>query len=364
MNTGDSIAYSNERVRAFSENPSFGNLVAGPDLAWLSLHSEPAFDPDMPIVDAHHHLWNLPRAPYLGGQLLADLGSGHKFIGTVFVQCSEGYLEHGPPELRSVGETEFVNTVIDYCSAQGFPFACAGIVGYVDLRLEAAVEIALHAHISAGRGRFHGIRQSAVWDANKEVCATVSPPPKQLLADPTFRRGFARLAPNHLSFDAWVYHHQLSEVAELASAFPETRIIINHTGGPIGMGPYSYKRAEVFDFWRRRLVDTAQYPEVYVKLGGLGMPLSGFRFNEQPRPPTSQDLAQLWRPYFETCIELFGTDRCMFESNFPVDKQSFSYSVLWNAYQRIVSGYSLTEKRQLFNATAARAYGLEGLPNS
>jgi L-fuconolactonase len=353
-----SLTSSDERVRAFSENPSFGNLVAGPNLRWLSLHSETAIDAGRPIVDAHHHLWDMPRAPYLDNQLLVDLQSGHKVIGTVFVQCSEGYLQNGPPALRPVGETQFVNTVIDKCAEKGFPSACAGIVGYADLRLGAAVELALHAHTEVGRGRFRGIRQSAVWDESKEVCATISAPPEKLLSDSKFREGFGRLAPCGLSFDAWVYHHQLPEVADLARAFPETRIIINHTGGPIGMGAYANRRREVFDQWRKGLAEAARCSEVFVKLGGLGMPLSGFAFHDRAEPPTSDELARLWSPYFDACIELFGTNRCMFESNFPVDKQSFSYCVLWNAYKKIASGYSPSEKAQLFDDTATRAYRL------
>jgi L-fuconolactonase len=357
----DALPDSSERVGQIFANPCFGDLVAGPDRQWLSLHSEPTMDAQLPIVDAHHHLWDLPRAPYLGDQLAADLGSGHNIIGTVFVQCSEAYLQDGPPELRPVGETKFVGTVVEKCAARGLPFVCSGIVGYADLRMGSALDLVLEAHEATGGGRFRGVRQSAVWDANGGLRTTTTTAPQGLLLDSKFREGFSRLAASDLSFDAWVYHHQLADVADLARTFPGTAIIVNHTGGPIGMGPYVNRRAEVFAIWRKGIVNAAQFPRVFIKLGGLGMPLGGFGFHERPQPPTSSDLAQQWQPYFETCIEVFGPDRCMFESNFPVDNASCSYHVLWNAYKKLAGGYSCGEKRQLFSETATRAYRLETL---
>jgi predicted TIM-barrel fold metal-dependent hydrolase len=353
------LPFSTDRIRQFTSNPYVGNLIAGPDLYWLSRHSEPTLDPDLAIVDAHHHLWDLPRAPYLTEQLLADINDGHNVIGTVFVQCSEGYLEDGPLELRPVGETKFVRSVIEKCSARGYPFVCSGIVGYADLRLGPVVDVTLDAHVAAGGGRLRGIRQSATWDGNSGVPTPTASLPEKLLYDSRFREGFGRLAPRGLSFEAWVYHHQLNDVADLARAFPATTVIINHTGGPLGIGPYAGKRAEVFDVWRKGILNAAKSSRVFIKLGGLGMPLSGFGFHERPRPPTSDDLVEAWKPYFETCIEAFGPARCMFESNFSPDKTSFSYRVLWNAYKKISSGYSAGERRQMFSGTATRVYRLE-----
>jgi predicted TIM-barrel fold metal-dependent hydrolase len=343
----------------FSMNPAYGDLVAGPNRAWLSLLTEPILEPDLPIIDAHHHLWGPPRAPYLADHLLSDLTCGHRVIGTVFVQCTEAYRDTGPTELRPVGETDFVRGEAENCRNRGFKHVCAGIVGYVDLRTADAVDVALDAHVAAADGRFRGIRQSATWDRGGEVRTTTTSPPEQLLVRPEFQAGFRRLSARNLSFDAWVYHHQLNDVAELARVFPRTKIIINHTGGPVGMASYAGRRKEVFQIWQEGLAASARCPNVYMKLGGLGMPLSGFDFHKAPHPPSSTDLAAAWRPYFEACIDQFGPDRCMFESNFPADHISYSYHVLWNAFKLVSRQYSDAERAQLFSGTAIRVYRLQ-----
>lgn len=332
---------------------------------WLAGTREEILEPDLPIIDPHHHLWGPPRGHYLRDDLLADVCSGHNVVATVFAECSERYRTKGPSDFLPVGETEYVaelaETPIDGPGA-GIAF-CAGIMGYADLCTGARVRDILEAHIDAGRGRFRGIRQSSVWDPSGQVRTTSRTPPPRLLYEPSLREGFAELAPLGLSFDAWLYHHQLSDLADLAKAFPDTTIVLDHVGGVVGIGPYVGRRDEVFHEWSQGIHRLAQYENVVVKLGGLGMPLCGFGFHQRPRAPSSQELADAWRPYLITCIEQFGPARAMFESNFPVDKASCSYPVLWNAFKRIAQDFSASEKADLFHRTAARVYRLE-LPDA
>jgi predicted TIM-barrel fold metal-dependent hydrolase len=328
------------------------------DERWLATHVEPALEPERPIVDPHHHLWDRQQR-YLFDELLKDVGSGHSIVATVFLQCGSMYRADGDPAYAAVGETEFVNGVAAMSASGGYGAmrACAGIVGHADLqRLGAAVDPVLEAHIRAGGGRFRGIRNSSVWDADPSIVTVPTPPPRGLLGDARFREGFTRLARFGLSFDAWLYHTQISELADLARAFPDTTIVLDHVGGPIGIGAYKGRRAEVFETWRAAIRDIARCPNVSVKLGGLGMKVMGFGFEEKPHAPASEELATAWQPYLETCIEAFGVDRAMFESNFPVDKQSCSYVALWNAFKRFAASYSEAEKQALFAGTACRVY--------
>jgi predicted TIM-barrel fold metal-dependent hydrolase len=331
------------------------------DEPWLATHVEAALEPERPIVDPHHHLWERQQR-YLFDELRADLGSGHNIRATVYLQCGSMYRADGDPAYASLGETEFVNGVAAMSASGGYGDlrACAGIVGHADLqRLGGDVEPVLEAHLRAGGGRFRGIRNSSVWDADASIVTTPMPPPRGLLGDRRFREGFAKLAKFGLSFDAWLYHPQIGELMDLARAFPETAIVLDHVGAPIGVGAYQGRRAEVFELWRDAIRDLARCRNVNVKLGGLGMRVMGFGFEEKPRAPASEELAQAWRPYLETCIECFGTERAMFESNFPVDKQSCSYAVLWNAFKRFAKDYSEAEKSALFAGTAARVYRLD-----
>jgi L-fuconolactonase len=323
---------------------------------WLDRRVEAILEPDMPIVDPHHHLWDRPGWRYLLDELLADLNSGHNIVATVFLQCRAMHRADGPEPLRPVGETEFVNGVAAMSASGGFgpTRVCAGIVGHADLTLGAPVRDVLEAHLRAGGDRFRGIRHSNAWDAS--VPRPTNAPRPGLLAEPDFRAGFAQLAPLGLSFDAWLYHPQIPELTALARAFPDTPIVLNHVGGPLGIGAYAGRRDEMVAAWTASIRDLATCPNVSVKLGGLGMPLTGLGFHEQAEPPSSERLAEASRPYFETCIAAFGTDRCMFESNFPVDKESFSYAVYWNACKRLTQGASATEKAALFSGSAARFY--------
>ena len=339
----------------------FGRIYP-PDEAWLATAApEPVLDPDLPIVDPHHHLWQRGGHRYFLDELLADLNSGHNLVATVFLECHSMYRVAGPPELRPVGETEFVAGIaaMSDSGAYGKTRVAAGIVGSADLTLGDRVEPVLEAHLRAGGGRFRGVRHSAGWDADPIIGNSRADMQPHLYARPNFREGLARLTRLGLSFDAWLYHPQLGDVIELARAFPNTIIVMGHIGGVLGYGPHAGKSAEVMSFWRRSMAEMAQCPNVVVKIGGMINRGAAYDFHAAPVPPSSEAIAEIWRPYVETCIELFGPSRCMFESNFPVDKMGIGYRALWNAFKRIVRGASEGEKRDLFAGTATRAYRLE-----
>ena len=326
------------------------------DEAWLARLREDVLEPDLPIVDAHHHLWERASGTYLLPQLQADLAAGHNIRATVYVQCGYGYRTHGPAELRTVGETE---TVVRLTQGAA-PGICAGIVGHTDFRLGDRVDAVLEAHVQAGQGRFRGIRQSAGWDPAVRI-ETATPAQPGLLADPAFRAGLARLGRFGLSYECSLYYPQLSELAAVARACPDLPVLVNHCAGYIGAGPHGDNPAETFRRWRDAMRGLAACPNVSLKLGGQAMPIRGWNFHENPLPPSSGELVAAWRPIMETCIEAFGPARCMFESNFPVDKAMCSYVSIWNAFKRIAAGYTPTEKAALFHGTAARFYRLEGL---
>jgi predicted TIM-barrel fold metal-dependent hydrolase len=324
---------------------------------WLAQHSEAILEPALPIVDPHHHLWD-HHGGYFLDDLLADTGSGHDVVATVFVQCGYGYRTAGPQELKPVGETEFVAGVAKEAERRKLKTrACAGIVGAADLALGERVAEVLRAHVEAGAGRFKGIRH--ITARHEEFDASLLPrPPARQMADPTFRQGFAQLGKLGLTFDAWLYHPQIPELTELARAFPQQPIVLNHLGGPLGVGPYKGRRDRTHQEWLAAMKALAGCPNVHVKLGGLGMAIIGYDFHKEKTPPSSARLADDWRPFIETAIQLFGAKRCMFESNFPVDKAMLSYPVLWNAFKRIASGASAAEKSALFRDTAAGFYRL------
>jgi predicted TIM-barrel fold metal-dependent hydrolase len=330
-----------------------------PNPEWLAKHTEEILDPALPIIDPHHHLWDRPGNKYYLDELLTDLNAGHNIVATVFLQCFWAYRTSGPEAMRPVGETEFVASVADEAQRRRMQAkVCAAIVGHADFRAGEAVDAVLEAHIAAGGGRFRGIRQVSA--RHPDFLASIStPPPLGLLGDPAFRTGFSRLRKYGLTFDAWLYHTQLDELLSLVQAFPETPIVINHVGGPLGVGPYRGKTEDIFAAWHAGMKRLATCPNVHVKLGGLAMAINGFDFHKQAMPPSSKELAKAWRPWMVACIEAFGPRRCMFESNFPVDKAMCSYPVLWNAFKRITADASAAEKRNLFHNTAARFYRIE-----
>lgn len=327
-----------------------------PNPAWLARLSEDALDPDLPIVDPHHHLWNHHGNTYFLDQLLADLTTGHNIVATVFLQCFWAYRDTGPEGMKPVGETEFVASVAAEAERRkNHARICAGIVGFADLTLGDALPAVLDAHVAAGAGRFRGIRHITARHP-RFLASMATPPTFGLMGSTAFRRGFAELGKRGLSYDAWLYHTQISQLVDLARAFPETPIVLNHVGGPLGVGPYRGRGEQVFAEWQTAIRELATCPNVHMKLGGLAMVVNGFDFHENVLPPSSGELANAWGPYMLALIEAFGADRCMFESNFPVDKGMCSYLVMWNAFKRIAAGASADEKKALFHDTAARFY--------
>ncbi len=326
---------------------------------WLAQVDEPVLEPELPICDAHHHLWDFPESRYLLDELLADTGSGHNVVSTVFVECTSMYRADGPEALKPVGETEFVNGVAAMAASgtYGKTRACAGIVSLADLNLGAAVGEVLDAHMAV-TPRFKGIRHAAGWDASDAVRNSHTNPFEGMLGDATFREGFAELGKRALSFDAWAYHPQLPELTDLARAFPDTTIILDHLGGPLGIGPYEGQREEILGVWRRDIAELARCENVVAKLGGMVMPINGFGFHKRERPATSDEIVAATGDYYRHMLDCFGAERCLFESNFPVDKQSCSYRVLWNAFKKLVADASATEKAALFHGTAERVYRL------
>lgn len=324
---------------------------------WLAQQKEDILEPDLPIIDPHHHIWMQDGNSYMLDEFSADISTGHRIEATVFAQASFGYRDHGPDHLRCVGETEKVVQLALDAEERGIPTRiCAGIVGYADLTRGADVAEVLDEHTRCAQGRFRGVRHSVSRDPNFPDGIVLRPAPAGLLADPAYRRGMATVAEYGLSYDCMLYHQQIPELTETAQALPDLPIILDHFGCIIGVGPYRGREAETFEIWRKDMAALAACPNVSVKLGGLGMIVCGPTWNERPMPPTSEELAAAWRPCVETCIELFGTRRCMFESNFPVDKGMFSYECAWNAFKRLASGASKGEKADLFRDTAARIY--------
>jgi len=333
------------------------------DPAWWAKRKEEIIEPALEIVDPHHHLWDRDEHRYLLDELLADTRSGHNITHSVFVECGSMYRADGAAEMKPVGEIEFVNgtAAMSASGRYGKNRLCAGIVGHADLRLGDGVARVLEAQIAAGDGRYRGIRHSVVWDPSETFSRGRTNSPKGQMADTTWRAGFARLAPLNLTFEAWLYHPQLLELAELARAFPQTTIILNHFGGPLGIGPYASKKDETFAQWKAGIAELGKCQNVVVKLGGLGMLFGMFNFHTRETPPSSEDLARAYKPYIETSIAAFGPDRGMFESNFPPDGVSSSYPVLWNAFKRLAAGYPDHEKQQLFSGTARRVYRLDAV---
>ena len=327
--------------------------------AWTRKRIEPALDPELPIIDPHHHVWEKDLGRYLIHELAEDVNSGHNIIATVFIEAGSMYRADGPAAMKPVGEVEFVNGIAAMSASGKYGKArlCAGIIGHADLTLGDGVRPVLEALIAAGNGRFRGIRHGVTWDTGNAAKFGRRQPPQHQVLDPIFRKGLAHLKPLNLTFESWQFHPQLDDTADLLRAFPDTSMILNHCGGLLGIAPHEDRDA-VFKVWREHMRKVAQFPNLTCKVGGLGMTYCGWDFHLRDTPPSSEELAQAWRPYVETCIELFGPDRCMMESNFPVDKESTGYGVLWNALKRITQGCSAAEKSALYRDTAARVYRL------
>ncbi len=331
-----------------------------PDHAWLASSMEDIVDPEQSIVDAHHHLWTEPGNHYLMDDLLADLSTGHRIAATVFVQCHHGYRESGPAHLRCVGETERIESL--GCEArrqQPYTRPCAGIIGFADLLDAAALDEVIEAHLSASPAHFRGVRQSVARDSHFPDGIVMRPAQRGMMSEAAFRNGVRMLARRNLTFDAMLYHEQIPELTALAREVPDATIILDHYGCPLGVGHYRGREWETFDLWRRDIQELSSCTNVHVKLGGMGMIITGAEHHLKAVPPTSRELAVAWRPYFDACVEAFGPTRCMFESNFPVDKAMYSYRVLWNAFKILAHQLSPAEKSKLFMDTAVRVYGLD-----
>jgi predicted TIM-barrel fold metal-dependent hydrolase len=341
----------------------FGRIMP-PRGDWLAAaEEEEILDPDLPIIDPHHHFWDasgLSGEAYLLDEWRRDVGSGHNVEATVYIECETGYRADGPIAMRPVGEVEYIAELTAGADGDGgSTCAAAGIIGLADLTLGEEVDPVLAAMESAGAGRFKGIRQGAGWDDDPIIGNNHAAGGPGLYLRQGFRRGLSSLSKRNLSFDALAFHPQLMDVVDLARACPDASLIVNHTGMPLGYGPYAGKADEVHRHWATSMRELATCPNVTMKLGGMMMRLASFDYHTAAKPPTSAQLADLWRPYIEASIEWFGADRCMFESNFPVDKMGIGYAALWNAFKRIAAGASDDEKRALFADTARRAYRLD-----
>jgi predicted TIM-barrel fold metal-dependent hydrolase len=325
--------------------------------AWLARRREEALEPELPIVDPHHHIWGWLN--YGLDELLADLGAGHNVRQTVYLESHLAYDETAPAHLQAVGETRYLVGLTEDSRLKkpGAPDVCAGIIGSVDLDgTEAEVDEALEAHIAAGKGRFKGVRFSAWWH---EKVSWQEGRRAGMAADPTIRRNLGRLAKHGLVCDVMAFHYQLGEVAAMAAALPDVTFVVNHYGGFLGR----MAKHEGYDaarrLWREGIEALARQPNVVIKLGGLNCDFfSGIQLHLEPEPPSSQTIEQVSRPFFEPCIELFGADRCMFESNYPADRQQVDYTILWNGFKRLAAGASADEKAALFMNTAQRVYSL------
>lgn len=330
---------------------------------WLKPFSEVVIEPDLPIIDPHHHLWDrLGGTRYLLDELLLDT-TGHNVRQTVFVECNSMYRADATESLKCVGETEFVRGIAAQSNhgQYGDMRVGTGIVGAANLFLGAGVQEVLEAHLAASPATFRGIRYKTAWADASVGLVPGGAKQEGLMSTREFVEGFSMLGRYNLSFDAWLLHPQLEELAELAGKFPDTTIILNHLGGPIGTGPYAKDRSQVFDDWKRGLSSVAAHENVVLKIGGIQMPINGFGWHERETPPTSDELVNANGDWYLTAIDLFGPDRCMFESNFPVERQSCSYTALWNQFKKLSGSFSSTERAAMMHDTAMRVYRLDAV---
>ncbi|MFT7602271.1 MAG: L-fuconolactonase [Acidimicrobiales bacterium] len=326
---------------------------------WLALHSEEVIEPDLEIVDPHHHMWDYETVygAYELDDLRTDTDAGHNVVETVFIDCGANYRTEGPVHLQPVGETEYIIGRAE--ASDSSPGArISAIVSRADLTLGSAVAEVLEAHIEAGRGRFRGIRNAGARTDEPSIPSSRAQAPLGLYTQEDFKQGARTLASMGLSFEAWQYHTQLNDVVDLARAVPELPIIVNHVGGPLGVGSYADRRDEVWADTRRGLAALAELDNVVLKVGGIGMTRYGVGWENDATPPSSDEVLGVWGDMLSFCIETFGPSRCMFESNYPVDGETCSYVVLWNAFKKVSAGYSTSERAELFAGTARRIYRL------
>lgn len=333
--------------------------------AWVGQSAEEAIEPGMPILDAHFHIWDKPpqrpEESYLCEDFQADRRLGHNIVGAVYVECNAYYRADGPVPLRPVNETLFINAENERLARAGAAPLCEAIIGHANLSLGRAVGDVLDAHLDASPLRFRGIRHSTVWDELPELRYGFVSIERAQAASAAFRDGAACLAERGLTFDAWVYHPQLHEIRDLARSLPQLAIVVDHLGGPLGVGPYAAAREDSVAAWKRGLAELAACPNVSLKLGGMAMRCMGLGLSSRPGPPSSQEMAALTAPFYHFAIDTFGPDRCMFESNFPVDKEGVAYSALWNSFKLLSKRYTPAERSAMFHGTAARVYSIQGV---
>ncbi len=324
---------------------------------WLSQVREDIIDPDREIVDPHHHLWPQVAMHYNLDQLWSDTGAGHKVTQTVFMECGSAYRSAGPDHLKPVGETEFVTAAAIRSREDPARATIAGLIAHADLT-RSDLDDCLDAHETAAQGLFRGIRHAGASDPQPDALTIPGLAPEGLYLHADFRRGVARLGERGLTYDTWHYHHQNLAFRDLAKAVPGTTMILDHFGTPLGVGRFEGQRDEIFAVWKDDVAAIAECPNVYAKIGGLAMPDNGFGWNTRDMPPSSDEFVDAQARYYSHMIDCFGPERCMFESNFPVDRLSISYEVLWNGLKKIAADYSEAEKDMLFTGTARRIYRL------
>ena len=326
-----------------------------PSAEWLELVVEPIVDAEAAIIDPHHHLWPPGGSmTYQLADLEADLDAGHNIVDTVFVECGASYERAAAEALAPVGETAYVTGEAERSNRQ----VMGGIVAHADLRDAGNLDAVLDAHEAAGHGRFRGIRHAGSHALHPEVLTIPGRAPAGLYADPAFRKGVARLGERGLTYDTWHYHYQNQDFLDLARNVPGTTMVLDHFGTPLGVGPYEGQREQIFQQWQADIAEIAQRPNVVAKIGGLAMPDNGFGWHTADRPPTSDEFIEAQGRYYRHTIEQFGPERCMFESNFPVDRWSLSYRTFWNAAKKLITDFSADERDAMLRGTAARVYRL------
>ena len=333
---------------------------------WIDRVQEEILEPDLPIIDPHHHLWHGPEQKesdnnpyrYLLEDLWNDTGSGHNIKKTVFIDCGQEYYNDGPDAFKPVGETEFVVEIAKQAQSNPANAQISGIIGHVDMMLGDSSREVLEAHNEKGEGLFRGIRHSGGWDADEAVRNAHSEPTQHIYFEDKFQRGLEQLVDLNMVFDTWHYHNQIKDLTILAKALPSLQIVHDHFGGPLGIGPYEGRQKDIFGQWKDDILELSECPNVYSKLGGLAMPVNGWDWHKNDSPASSDELVEAHKEYYSHTISAFGVKRCMFESNFPVDKQSISYHVLWNAFKKMSLGFNDDEKNYLFYKTAKDFYSL------
>ena len=329
---------------------------------WLALTTEETLEPEIVICDPHHHFWVHRPEPadyqqYLLPDLAGDVNSGHNVHSTVFIEVRCEYRTDGPDEMKPVGEVEYVQTIADASASgsHGPTKAAAAIIGHADLKLGEGVRPVLEAMQAASPNRFRGVRHSVGWDESRELANREI---KGALGTDGYRAGAKALAGMGLILENSLYFHQASELADFARALPELTIVLNHIGGLVRVGPYANRDEYVLPEWRKGIELMAKAPNIVLKLGGVGQTRFAYGWDERETPVGSEELAETLGPLMNHCIEQFGPERCMFESNYPVDKISYSYNVLFNAFKRLSKDYSATDRANLFHGTAARVYNI------